>query len=162
MPRIKASPIEQLSVLNELLARVHGSDPEGAMHARRLLDFFREEEHDELHRITLRDCANKLAQMHLGREEVAHIAFAHWHVPEAEAAECSPLWIRQAIVAEMKKLAGRRRALLLVTGLRDAICPEGGYWTQAREDRFCRVREQINELVCAWASRESQLQVIVM
>lgn len=121
--------------------------------------FFREETPDELHQLTVRDCADKLARMHLGEDDDA-VAFAHWHVPEAS--ECSPLWIRQAIVGEMKKLAGRRRALLLVTGLREAICPSGGYWTKAREDQFRRVRDWIDELVCAWASRESQLQVIVI
>jgi hypothetical protein len=62
----------------------------------------------------------------------------------------------------MKKLAGRRAALLLVTGLREAICPEGRRWTTARETQYQRVRDWINELACAWASRESQLQVVIL
>ena len=62
----------------------------------------------------------------------------------------------------MMKLAGRRSALLLVTGLREAICPEGKRWTTARESQFHRVRDWINELACAWASRESKLQVVIL
>ena len=74
----------------------------------------------------------------------------------------SPLWIRQAIVVEMKKLAGRRAALLLVTGLREAVCPDGAYWTKKRQQQYDRVRGWIDELACAWATRGSQLQVLVL
>lgn len=156
----RADTLEQLRTLNEFLARTQGADPEGAEHARRILDFFELEAVDELDRLSLETCAEKLASMHLGDEELRQVAFAHWHVPSAS--HCSPLWIRQAIVTEMKKLAGRRQALLLVTGLREAICPERGYWTKAREAQHRRVRDWIDELVCAWATRGSQLQVIVL
>ena len=98
--------------------------------------------------------------MHLGKATTSEIAYCHWHVANTEST--SPLWIRQAIVAEMKKLAGRRYALLLVTGLREAICPEGKRWTNARECQFRLVRNWINELACAWASRESKLQVVIL
>ena len=156
----KADTLEQLRVLNELLARTSGADPEGAEHARRILDFFAVEAEDDWERLSLESCAAKLASMHLGDEALRQIAFAHWHVPSSSC--CSPLWIRQAIVAEMKKLAGRQQALLLVTGLREAICPERGYWTKAREAQYRRVRDWIDALACAWASRGSQLQVIVL
>ena len=161
MPRVsKLDTLEQLRTLNELLAQTRGADPEGAENARRILDFFEAEAIDELDRLSLEDCAEKLANMHLGDEALRQVAFAHWHVPGAS--HCSPLWIRQAIVSEMKKLAGRRQALLLVTGLREAICPERRYWTKARETQFRQVRDWIDELVCAWATRGSQLQVIVL
>jgi hypothetical protein len=62
----------------------------------------------------------------------------------------------------MKKLAGRRAALLLVTGLREAICPAGAYWTKSRQLQYDRVRDWIDALACAWATRGSQLQVVVL
>lgn len=161
MPRAaKLDTLEQLRTLNELLARTRGADPEGSEHARRILDFFAMEAEHEVDRLSLKACAEKLATMHLGDEALREVAFAHWHVPSAS--HCSPLWIRQAIVAEMKKLAGRRQALLLVTGLRESICPSNGYWTKARETQYRRVRDWIDELACAWATRGSQLQVIVL
>ncbi|MEC8190617.1 MAG: hypothetical protein VX033_05465 [Verrucomicrobiota bacterium] len=46
--------------------------------------------------------------------------------------------------------------------MREAICPEGKRWTNARESQFHRVRDWINELACAWASRESKLQVVIL
>ena len=153
-------PLEELRILSELLSRTHGADPEGAIHAQRILDYFGDEAPDAMQRLSIENCASKLAHMHLGPEDVREVGFAHWHVPESIGA--SPLWIRQAIVSEMKRLAGRRRALLLVSGVRQSICPESSYWTRAREAQYRRVRDWIDELVCAWASRGCQLQVIVL
>lgn len=157
----KPNPLEQLRSLNELFARVGASDPEQAEHARRALDFYDHEEGRQAgSKVSLQAGAAILARLHLGESALSDLAYSHWHVPSGEAS--SPLWIRQAIVAEMKKLAGRRAALLLVTGLREAICPEGRRWTTARETQYQRVRDWINELACAWASRESQLQVVIL
>ena len=157
MPR--PDPLEQLRTLNELLARV--SDPERSEHARRALEFFYREHPAEAAGIDLGNYVERLSNLHFGPEGgPADLAFAHWHVPRLD--DFSPLWIRQAIVAEMKKLAGRRESLLLVTGLRDAVCPPGKYWTKARESQYARVRGWIEELACAWASRGSRLQVVVL
>ena len=99
--------------------------------------------------------------MHFGEAGESELAFAHWHVPTVE--NFSPLWIRQAIVVEMKKLAGRRVALLLVTGLREAVSPAAAtYWTKSRQQQYDRARGWIDELACAWATRGSQLHVVVL
>ena len=159
MPKAKVSPVDQLRTLNEILGRV--SDTERAEHARRALEFAVQEHPEDLAQIDLGDYVDRLAQLHFGEGRVVtDFAFAHWHVPRLD--DFSPLWIRQAIVGEMKKLAGRREALLLVTGLRDAVCPKGKYWTKDREAQYQRVRGWIDELVCAWATRGSRLQVVVL
>lgn len=155
----KASPLEQLRTLNELLARV--SDSETAEHARRALEFFVKEHPEAIAEVPVGDYVDRLASLHFGDNgQPDSFAFTHWHVPRLE--DFSPLWIRQAIVIEMKKLAGRRKAFLLVTGLRDAVCPRGKYWTKGREQQYQRVRSWIDELACAWATRGSQLQVVVL
>ena len=156
----KSDPVEQLRTLNELLARTGASAPDRAEHARRALDFFSQEQDGGLIEVSLEECANRLARLHFGTDAESALAFAHWHVPTVE--NFSPLWIRQAIVTEMKKLAGRRVALLLVTCLRQAVCPEGTYWTKKRQQQYDRVRGWIDGLVCAWATRGSQLQVVVL
>ncbi len=159
MPRSSTATVEQLRTLNEILGRV--SDPERAEHARRALEFAYQEHPEDLERVPLGDYVDKLAQLHFGETpSIPDFAFAHWHVPRLE--DFSPLWIRQAIVGEMKKLAGRRDGLLLVTGLREAVCPEGKYWTKPREAQYQRVRDWIDELVCAWATQGSRLQVVVL
>ena len=126
MPKRKAAPVDQLRLLNELLGRV--SDPQKAEHARRALEFAYTEHPRDLEHLALGDYVDKLAHLHFGEsDESMDFAFAHWHVPRLE--DFSPLWIRQAIVVEMKKLAGRREGLLLVTGLRAAVCPEAVSYT---------------------------------
>jgi hypothetical protein len=161
MPR--RDPVEQLRALNELLARTAASDPERAEHARRALDFFS----DEQARTTeasaspsIGHCARELARLHLGDPPESPIAFSHWHIPEGQA--CDPLWLRSEIVSRMRELAGRRAALLLVTGLREALSPAGTYWTRARQLQYQRVCDSIDNLACAWASRGSNLQVVVI
>jgi len=42
------------------------------------------------------------------------------------------------------------------------VCPSGKYWTKQREAQYQRVRDWIDELVCAWATRGSRLQVVVL
>jgi len=159
MPKSRVAQVDQLRTLNEILGRV--SDPERAEHARRALEFAYQEHPEDLEAIELGDYVDKLAQLHFGEPRcLDSIAFAHWHVPRLD--DFSPLWIRQAIVVEMKKIAGRREALLLVTGLREAVCPEGKYWTKDRETQYRRVRRWIDELVCAWATKGSRLQVVVL
>ncbi|MGC6423509.1 MAG: hypothetical protein ACON4O_00820 [Lentimonas sp.] len=156
----KSDPIDQLRTLNEILARTNASDMERAENARRALEFYSREDADRSAQLCMQDCANKLAQLHLGDMDTSELAFAHWHVPALE--DFSPLWIRQGIVGEMKKLAGRRQSLLLVTGLRETICPPGKNWTQRRQAQYERVRDWIDTLACAWATRGARLQVVVL
>jgi len=154
-------PVEQLRILNELLANSGASAPECATHARHALDFFSNEQASASIQISLCECIDRLACLHLGvAAETRELAFAHWHVPTIE--HFSPLWIRQAIVLEMKKLAGCRAALLLVTGLREAVGAEGVYWTRKRQQHYDRIRTWIDALACAWATRSLQLQVVVL
>lgn len=159
MPKLIVKPVDQLRTLNELLGRV--SDPDRAEHARRALEFAFQEQPEELANVSLGEYAVKLASLHFGEEyESAELAFAHWHVPHLE--DFSPLWIRQAIVTEMKKLSGRSEGILLVTGLREAICPEGKYWTKYCESQYQLVRKWTDELVCAWVTQGCNLQVVVL
>ena len=153
-------PLEQLEALNERLAEAGDSDPELAAHARYALEFFRRERGGRGGELCFATCARQLALLHLGNARETGYAFAHWEVPRMEGA--GPLWLRQAVVAEMKKLAGRRGGVLLVTGLRDALAPEGRNWTRRREAQYRRVRGWIETLVCAWASRGSRVHVVVL
>lgn len=155
----KQRRVSHLRTLQAVLAQV--SEPERSEHAGRALEFFVREHPEEAARVDLGDYVERLARLHFGEKwGQPELAFSHWHVPQLE--DFSPLWIRQAIVTRMQGLAGRREALFLVTGLRDAICPAGRYWTARRAAEYQRVRGWIDELVCAWASRGSRLRVVVI
>ncbi len=156
----KTDSIERLRTLNELLVWTGASDFEKAEHTRRALDFFSRQHQAGTQTISLENSAYKLARLHLGEESESHVAFAHRHVSSMEVS--GPIWLRQAIISEMKKLAGRRAALLLITGMREAICPAGCRWTNARKVQYQRVRDWISELAHAWATHGSCLQVMIL
>ncbi|MEM8868679.1 MAG: hypothetical protein AAGC73_10490 [Verrucomicrobiota bacterium] len=154
----KANPIEQLHAVNEVLAQTLQADAEQVAHVRRAIDFYAKS--DQAQVPSFQSCVETLAQVHLNHANAGPVAIAHWHVPASE--HFSPLWIRAAIITEMMKLSGSRGAVFVITSLREAICPEGKYWTKARERRFRRIREWIEQLACSWATPGSQLQVIVV
>ena len=158
MPR--ACIVQQLRVLSGLLEGVIGADPEGRVHARRVLDLVDEQPESVRRQLSMPGSAQKLANLHFGRESEGGVAFAHWHVEGPE--DCTPLWLRRSIIGRMKLLSGRRHACLLVTGLREAVCPEGGYWTRRREARYRRMRDWIDGLAATWAPKGANLQVIVL
>lgn len=106
------------------------------------------------------NCARELVRLHIGDDSEARVGISHTHLPTRE--DCDPLWVRQEIVEKMKALSGRPVGLLLVTGLREALCPQGSYWTQARQTQYQSVCDWIDRLACEWASHGSQLQIIVI
>lgn len=153
----KNNTIDQLRTLNELFVHTGASTPERAEHIRRVLDFCIKEESLETARLSFVEGANHLARLHFGSEQERKWSFVHWDVTADEP--FSPLWIRRSLIARMKQIAGSRTAFLLITGLREAICPAGNYWTKKRQENYDRVCDYINELVCAWSSSGSRLQL---
>lgn len=156
----KSDPIKQLSILNELFACAGISTPDVAEHVRRVLDFSKKEKDGDENRLSLQERVNRLVHLHVDSGESSKAGFAHLHVPTVE--HFGALWIRQSIVARMKQLAGFNTAFLLVTGLREAVCMGGVYWTKKRQIQYDQIRTWIDDLSCAWASNNSQLQVIVL
>ncbi len=149
--------VDQLRTLNELFACTGKSAPDSAEHVRRVLDFYSEVNDKDNFALSFSEGADRLAQLHFGSRQKQKLKFVHWDVSIDK--QFSPLWIRQALIARMKQIVGARAAFLLVTGLREAICPEGNYWTQKREEYYESVCDYINELVCSWSTSGSLVQV---
>lgn len=152
--------IDQLRTLNELFACTGESDPDNAAHIRRVLDFFSESQYKNDFTLSLSEGAERLAQLHFGPGQEQKLHFAHWDVLHDDP--FSPLWIRQALITRMKHMVGARAAFLLITGLREAVCPEGSYWTRKRQEYYDRVCNYINDLVCSWAAQRTTLNIAFM
>jgi hypothetical protein len=152
--------IDQLRTLNELFVRTGESDPDNAVHIRRVLDFFSESQYRSDFSLSLSEGAERLARLHFGPGQEQKLYFAHWDVPHDE--QFSPLWIRQALIARMKHMVGTRAAFLLITGLREAICPEGSYWTRKRQEYYDQVCNYINDLFCSWVTQRTHLSIAIM
>lgn len=153
----KEKTFDQLRTLNELFARTGVSASENAEHVRRVLDFLSNEQGEDTVALPFAECVNRLARLHFGPEEKRNLSFVHWAVPNDE--HFNPLWIRRLLIAQMKQLAGSHTAFLLITGLREAVCPKGSYWTQKRQEYYDRICDYINELVCIWAAPNSRVQL---
>ncbi|MFP4167016.1 MAG: hypothetical protein ACLFUF_07630 [Opitutales bacterium] len=157
----KFDRIAQLSALNGVLVATGVAEAERAAHARRALEYFRSEaDIAELSSVSVQEGAERLIRIHGGTSGDNGVAVEHWHVPDKEL--CTPLWVRHAVIGAMKKLAGRERGVLLVTGAREAICPFGRKWTKARAAEYGRFRQWVEELAQAWGSSNSRLQVVVL
>lgn len=154
----KSNTIDQLRTLNELFVHTGASTPERAEHIRRVLDFCSKEQGSETARFSFVEGANRLARLHFGSDQERKWSFVHWDVTADE--QFSPLWIRRSLIARMKQIAGSRTAFLLITGLREAICPTGNYWTKKRQENYDRMCDYINELVCAWSASGLRLQLV--
>ncbi len=154
----KNKTIDQLRTLNELFACTGQSAPDSAEHVRRVLDFVSEVHDNDNFTLSLSEGANRLARLHFGPEQEQKLKFAHWDVSVDEL--FSPLWIRQALITRMKHIVGSRAAFFLVTGLHEAICPEGNYWTSKRREYYDRVCNYINDLVCSWSTSGALVQVV--
>ena len=150
--------IDQLRTLNALFADTGKSAPDNAEHIRRVLDFLSEMHDNDDFTLSFSEGADRLAQLHFGPRQEQNLKFAHWDVSIDEP--FGPLWIRQALITRMKYIVGSRAAFLLVTGLQEAICPEGNYWTRKRQEYYERVCNYINELVCSWLASGSSVQVV--
>jgi len=154
----EADAFDDLRTVNEVLAACFGAEEDAVADLRRAIECFENEVPAEEAARAVQRFVEAAARVHAGNR-AAGPAFAHWHVPSPEA--CEPLWMRRAIVGEMKKLAGRRDAVLVVTGLRDAIA--SGRVAAARGRReYRRARARIDALAAAWAGREMRLRVLAV
>ena len=103
--------------------------------------------------------ARALVRLHLGDDGAAAVPYVHCHC--GGAASAAPLWLRSAIIAGLKRMAGRPGGLLLVTGLREAVCPPGRRWTRKRAAEWARVREWVDALALEWSGPSKVLRVVV-
>ncbi len=157
---VTENTFDRLRTLNGLFAHTGASILDSAEHIRRVLDFISEEQHGETTELSFAEGAYHLARWHFGPEDERNLLFAHWNVSNDE--QFSPLWIRQSLIARMKQLAGYRTAFLLITGLREAVCPAGSYWTKKRQEHYDQVLNYISELVCSWSAPDSNLQLALL
>ena len=155
-------PIQQLRVCNALFAQTGISSPECAEHVCKAIDFFAKEQLEGKGNkpFSFGQSIGKLVRLYLGEQGLHELAFVHLHAPQLE--DFSPLWVHRAVVQHMKKLVRRRAGLILITGLREAVCPPGRYWTEARKAEFNCLQAWVNALICAWADKNTRLQIIIL
>lgn len=153
-------PFQRLTTLNAMVSLAAGTDPEstGQMHA--AIEFCRESkatgsEDQSDAPIDYRELVRRLVRFHIQHRE--SFGFRLWDLSE-ETYE--PLWVRAHLMRELRRLAGCEQALLLICGLRDAICPPGRYWTQARAEEHRRALSYIETLSLQFKTPRTRLSIL--
>ncbi len=73
-----------------------------------------------------------------------------------------PLWVRAEFIKSLKRLAGFNENLLVVSGLRESLCPPGKYWTQRMQKRYEESLEYIDDLGAMWSTPNTALSVLYL
>ncbi|MDX2108865.1 MAG: hypothetical protein SFY80_01355 [Verrucomicrobiota bacterium] len=71
-----------------------------------------------------------------------------------------PLWMREELIGALKRLAGYEHCLLLVTGLREGVCPQGRPFTSRRKQSVQDAVAYIDALAARYASASAKLTLL--
>lgn len=150
-----------VGALNELLTLTFRTDPERAHHIRHALQFLGQEAQTNAGAArTIADLdiiARKLIGLHAG--ERRNIGFAHCDLSGFHA---DPLFLRPRILEVVRELVGYGEALLLVSGLRQAVTANArnGSFTAARRNTYLQTQALIEAMVAKFAPPRIRLHLI--
>ncbi|MGJ3241964.1 MAG: hypothetical protein ACFE0O_03255 [Opitutales bacterium] len=101
----------------------------------------------------------QLAKLHALYSKHQADGFAHWDLSQKPY---DPLFIRAHLQRILRQLSGHPRATLVVTGLRQALCPAGKYWTRGRRERYREAITYIEDLACRYQTPNSAFNLIIL
>jgi hypothetical protein len=159
----KPSGLKQLRTLNQLLCQIGGNDAaERAADAEVAYRFFAKQD-PSTNGVPLQRAASALVRLHLELDPAlaGRILFEHWHAGESSDWG-GPLWIRPILLRRLNRLAGASAVLFLITGLREAICPNDSRWTRERRNEYARVRHWIESITARHHPEHTRIQMIVL
>ncbi len=153
------TPIEKkkLHALNALLGAATGSDPETVSQLARVIEFSRRSGGVSRDYRSLGEIAKQLVAVQAGRADRFH--FEHCELDELSV---SPLWLPQRLKQHLVRLRGANDGLLLVTGLRQALCPKGKRFGPEAQRQYRQTVANINRIAAGCQTSGSRLQVIIL
>ena len=72
------------------------------------------------------------------------------------------LWLRESVIQGLREMTGYQTAYILITGTREALCPEGKYWTQRMREKKATLIEYVDKVVANWAGPASRINVLYL
>ncbi len=147
----RAMPCPQ--ALNHLLALATAADPRSARELHHAIAFSIREGKSNLQSPLLITAQNLLRLQHGGER-----LFAVAHCDLKGLCD-DPLWIRQRVVSALRRLAGHREGILLITGLKVAFCPTGR-WSPKRKAGYQECQGYIEQLAMRFNGPRSRLRLL--
>ena len=124
--------IDNLYTLNQLLALATGSNPEWVTHIKHAIDFsLADGNHEPIEFNSFSCSAEQLLNVHT--QERKKWCFAHC---DLFGYSDDPLFIRAKLIESLRVVAGSRRALLLISGLKQVTCDNGNRWSRTGKRRY--------------------------
>jgi hypothetical protein len=157
---VQFNTVYQLKTINEMLAQVGSADTEMVEHARKAMLFFENERNEKDSEAALVMGVERLVKLYFGRAEDRLIGIEHWHIPNEEVPEF--LWFRQSINEKILRVSGFPCALLLITGLREAILGENAYWTERHNRRLKDTKEWVEGYVASRTPSKQMLNLLII
>jgi hypothetical protein len=157
---VQFNTVYQLKTINEMLAQVGSADTEMVEHARKAMLFFENERNEKDSEAALVMGVERLLKLYFGRAEDRLIGIEHWHIPNEEVPEF--LWFRQSINEKILRVSGFPCALLLITGLREAILGENAYWTERHNRRLKDTKEWVEGYVASRTPLKQMLNLLII
>lgn len=71
-----------------------------------------------------------------------------------------PLFVRDELISGLKRLAGYETALLLITGLRDAVTGPNRRYTRRRQEDFEEAKAYIDSVAAEWTTENTALTIL--
>lgn len=157
---LRADSSEQLQTLNTLFGIALGSDRELTREIQQAISFSDNPQSrptsDGYDSLT--NCARRLLDLHV--RDRRHCEFAHCDLRQSHF---DPLWTRQRVLDTLQQLGqSRPEALILFSGLRQAVCPSGKRWTSARQQDYDQAQNLIEALCAAEARPAQRLRLIFL
>ena len=151
----RRSDLSVLHLLNAVFAPLTGRDLYLAEQIKAGIDTALSDRPEEERSSAIADAINRLR----GVLEVSPgDGFFHWDARSAAGS----LFARQQVVEGLKGLAPFQNATLLVTNLRDALCPAGRRWTSRRRGEYDEAVEFISSLAAARKRTNANLSVLFL
>lgn len=164
MQTTERDPFDNLAALNAMVSLAAGSEPARADQIQAAIQFCRRQasltsgRSNSLSREISRaysETVDRLVKLH-GKDPAA-FGFSHW---DLGSHPYDPLWVRVHLIQQLKKISGLPEALLLITGLRHALCPPGKYWTEKRSLRYREAIAYIEHLALQFKTPSTRLSLL--
>lgn len=151
-----ANDLAKIHTLRTLLGEQAGKECELAEQIKRAIDF------------SLTGSIDGSASMANFAEAAERLLAKHPAVPRGsrfhhigfEVRPFDPLWVHDEIARGLKRLAGCPNAVLLVTGLRQSIVPEGKYFTETRQQKYREAVNYIDTLAGKYTTPSMRLNIV--
>ncbi|MFP6855330.1 MAG: hypothetical protein VB980_06055 [Opitutales bacterium] len=152
----KIDDFKRLTFINSLLSLLSAGPSQEAVHIHAVLRFLRSERGKELLPSDYDDNVTRIVELHDPARKRCSI-ITHWDLRQ----DCiDPLWLRANLLGKLKLLGQRSRGLLVISGLKERLCPPPMRWTRGRAKKYHDLVNFIEQTAAEKTSSEKTLTLL--